>query len=183
MIEIPENSVIYVARHATPDRSRPDLPYHTPPGPDLTEKGRAQAAELGAFLRQAGARHILSSPLERSWQTAKIAAEACGATAELNLDLAEMRLDELPKNVSERMERAFALACRLSAADGPVALVSHGAPVLALVNALGLDRDSVEKMRVYDSRNLIPMGGAWEVRPGVVRLVFAPEGVEIKKLW
>lgn len=181
MIEIPETCTIYIARHAAPDRSRVDLPYHTVPGPDLTEKGRAQAGELGRFFREAGVRHILSSPLERSWQTAKIAAQECGATLELNLDLAEMRLDELQKDLTERMARAFTLACRLSANDGPVAVVSHGAPVLALVRELGLEKETIEKMRIYDSRNLIPMAGAWEARRGLLRLVFAPEGVEIQK--
>jgi phosphohistidine phosphatase SixA len=180
LIEIPENAIVYIARHAVPDRSRLDLSYHVPPGPDLTEKGRAQAAELGEFLREAGVRHILSSPLERSWQTAKIAGEICGATVEMNLDLAEMRMDELQKMIAERMTRAFALACRLSAADGPVALVSHGMPVLSLVKELGLEKDLVEKIRIYDSRNLIPMGGAWEARRSLLRLVFAPDGVEIK---
>jgi broad specificity phosphatase PhoE len=182
LIDIPENCVIYLARHADPDRTRPDIPYHIPPGPELTEKGRAQAIEMGAFLHDEDVKHILSSPLERSWQTARIVGEICSATLEINLDLAEMRMDELQTMVTERMSRGFKLALQLAAVGSPVAMISHGAPILALIKELGLDRESVEKMRVYDSRNLIPVGGIWEIRRGFMGLVFAPEGIEIKKL-
>jgi 2,3-bisphosphoglycerate-dependent phosphoglycerate mutase len=75
---LPQAYTLYLARHATPDRSRYDLPYHTPPGPQLTEKGRDEAAQMGRFLRQVGVRHILASPLERAWRTAVIAAAPPG---------------------------------------------------------------------------------------------------------
>ena len=176
---VPEGSVLYLARHATPDRSRHDIPYHTPPGPELTERGRQEAAQLGAFLRDAGVQHILASPLERAWRTAHIASEIAGATVELNLDLAEWRLDEVEQQVHQRVCRAFQLAARLSQKEGPVALVSHGSPTLTLIKALGLPTAEIERHRIYDSRNPIPQAGAWEVRSGLLRLAFVPEGVRM----
>jgi broad specificity phosphatase PhoE len=37
-------AIIYFIRHATPDRRRTDLSYHTPPGPPLTAQGEHEAA-------------------------------------------------------------------------------------------------------------------------------------------
>ena len=41
---------IYLIRHATPDWTRKDIPYHLPPGPPLIEQGLAEAQALAAFL-------------------------------------------------------------------------------------------------------------------------------------
>ena len=63
--------IIYLARHATPDWSRTDLPYHLLPGPPLVPQGEAEAAELGRFLREAGVSRLYTSPLERARRTAE----------------------------------------------------------------------------------------------------------------
>jgi phosphohistidine phosphatase SixA len=170
--------VIYLARHATPDRSRPDIPYQVLPGPDLTEHGRREARELGAFFQSQGVRHILASPFERAWRTARIAGEVAGAPVEHNADITEWSLEETEKAVEQRVLRALELACQVSLRFGsPVALVSHGSPVLSMVKQLGLGTGDVERHRIYDSRNLLPPAGAWEVRSGLLRLAYVPQGV------
>ena len=37
---------VYLVRHATPDWSLKDIPYHLPPGPPLTSVGDKEAAEF-----------------------------------------------------------------------------------------------------------------------------------------
>lgn len=180
---LPGPFIVYVARHATPDRSRYDIPYNSLPGPELTERGLREAAELGEFLRQAGVRHSFASPFVRAWHTAQIASGLAGAVLEQDADLCEWRLDETEKLVRVRLERAFVRAAQLSAQVGPVGLVSHGSPVLTLLKTLGLPADEAERFRIFDSRNLIPMGGAWRVEmlDGELhlQLVFAPNGVRL----
>lgn len=176
---LPACFTVYAARHATPDRSRTDIPYHIPPGPELTLLGKAQAAELGHFLRGTGAVQFYHSPLVRAWNTAAIASEICGVPLTLDNDLAEHRLDESQMQVTERMRRAFLQAARFSAENGPTVIVSHGSPVLQLLRLLGLPADVVERSRVYDSRNIIPMAGAWRIERDAaglnMQLVFMPE--------
>lgn len=243
---LPEQFVVYVARHATPDRSRYDIPYNLPPGPDLTERGRQEAAELGAYLRRVGVLRAWTSPFQRAFSTAMIAmtinaaelvksepiedaqvnmaanaaetdtaevsaasatavSEPTPAASSINLispveaepvpanlpdisletdpDLCEWRPDETEALVLERIERGFSRVARVSAQEGPVAIVSHGGPVLTLLKHLGLPSEVVERSRVFDSRNLIPMAGAWRVErlDGVthLHLVFAPSGVQV----
>jgi len=200
LVAFPDRFLIYLVRHATPDRSRSDIPYHTVPGPDLTPAGRQQAAELGEFLKSAGVAHLLCSPLERAWQTGSIASKICGATLELNQDLAEHRLDESPASVLERMERALLKAAQLSGGsdqnspgDGenlsdeqimkPVALVSHGSPVYFALKWLGMPLELLERYRIYDERTLIPMAGAWRIEKIGddlhMELAYVPSGVKV----
>jgi 2,3-bisphosphoglycerate-dependent phosphoglycerate mutase len=180
----PDTFTVYLARHATPERARPDLPYHIPPGPMLTERGLQEAAELGSFLREAGVMRLFASPLERAWRTASIAGEIIQAPLELDLDLAEWRPDEVEKTVAERAWRAFGRSAQLSAQlAAPVTLVTHGGPVLLLLKALGMPEPTVQRYRIFDSRNPIPMAGAWRVERSQgtlqIQLVFGPTGVKI----
>ncbi len=180
----PEAFTVFLARHATPERARPDLPYHIPPGPALTERGLQEAAELGAFLRDAGVARMFASPLERAWRTATIASEITQASLELDTDLAEWRPDEVEKKVTERIWRSFERAARLSAETGPVTIVTHGGPVMLLLKALGLPDTIVQRYRVFDSRNPIPMAGAWRIERAqngdlYIQLVFGPNGVKL----
>jgi broad specificity phosphatase PhoE len=180
---LPERFTLYLARHATPDRSRLDIPYHIPPGPELTEQGRNEAAELGAFFSRLGVIHVLASPLVRAWNTGKIASDIAGATIELNRDIAEWRPEETEKMVQDRMRRAFVYAAYLSQEQmAPVALVTHGSPVLTMLKILGLPKEISDRCRIYDSRNLIPMGGAWLARKKNaldLRLAFVPDGMRL----
>lgn len=184
LAQLPQSFVVFLARHATPNLNRKDIPYHLVPGPELTELGLQQAGELGAFLASQKVKHFLASPLERTWRTATIASQACQASLEMNPDLAEHRLDETVENVKGRSMRAFQAAAKLSAQDGPVAIVTHGSPVLALLTMLGLSQDAIKRFKAYDSGNIIPMAGAWRVERsegGLIHLelVFAPSGIKI----
>lgn len=179
---LPGPFTIYLARHAAPDLTRHDLPYHLPPGPNLTEKGLQEAAELGEFLRKAGAAHFIASPLERTWRTAAIAARTCDAPLEVNPNLAEWQPDEDEFTVLARMKAAFKAGLSLALTKhAPVVLVSHGGPILALLRWLGAPAELLERVCIYD-RNPLPTAGAWRMdcldRGELqVQLAFAPQGV------
>lgn len=178
---LPETFVIYMARHATPDRSRIDLPYQIPPGPELNERGLREAAELGAYLHGIGIGPVQASPLERTLRTASVTSEICDTTMEVNPDLAEWRTDEIEKAVQERVQRAFIAAAALSnQRSAPVVLVTHGGPVLVMLKTLGVPLESLNRCRIYESRNVLPPAGAWRVERLDGRLniemVFIPSG-------
>lgn len=182
-IALPEPFTIFLARHAEPDRARYDIPYHIPPGPPLTEKGLREAAELGEYLRAAGTACFLASPLERAWRTATLAGEACGLQPVLDYNLAEWRPDENDCALQARMQEAFYAGVKLSREKAaPVTLVSHGAPIQALLKWLGLPAETIEHYRIYDHRCLLPTAGVWRVEKisGELhaQLAFVPEGVK-----
>jgi len=180
-LALPARFAVLVARHATPDRSRFDIPYYRPPGPALTERGRAEAAALGEFMRSEGLVHLLSSPFERTWTTGQIAGKIARVPIELNTDLMEWQPGERDDALQKRMGQAFSLAARFSFDRGLVGLISHGAPVLALLKLLGLPGDLAERSRIYDGRNLLPPAGAWLVQREDSQtrlcLAYVPEGV------
>lgn len=179
---LPERFTVYLARHATPDRTRIDIPYTIAPGPELSPRGLEEAAELGRFLCAMGVKTMWGSPFLRTWRTAEIAAGEAAAVLEIDEDLTEWRSGELEPVVLERMQRAFLRCAQASAQNGPVALVSHGGPVLAALKWLGLPELVRERHRVYDSRNLMPPAGAWMAQRDselTLRLVFVPQGVSM----
>ncbi len=180
---LPDSFAIYLVRHATPDRSRYDIPYHILPGPDLTPRGREEAAELGSFLREAKVGYVLSSPFERARRTAEIACQLAGLPLETNPDLAERQPSEYEALLVERMQRAFRIGAQISVERGPLAIISHGAPIMVLLRSLGLPGSIVESCRIYDNRNMVPMAGAWWVERDDgelnMRLAFAPQGNKV----
>lgn len=178
---LPEQFTIYAARHGKPE-SRPDIRYDIPPGPVLSQHGREEAAELGGFLREHAPQlaWMQVSPLERTLGTAQIAGELCGLEYEINHDLAEWREDESEEQLRKRVERAFRAAAERSAAlAAPVAVVTHGGPILAMLKNLGFSKAQVAQILIYD-RNPISTAGAWrfERTDGHVRaeMVFVPNG-------
>ena len=181
--QFPDRFTVYLVRHATPDRTRFDLPYYMPPGPDLTEKGRREAHQLGDFLRDAEITSIYASPLERAYQTASIVGGQVNVPVIINADLAEWRPDESEKVVQARARRALEHAAIHSAQNGPVALISHGGLILTLLRALGLPFEVIERSRIYDSRNLVPMAGAWLLNKNgsdlEIRLIYVPAGAQV----
>lgn len=162
---------IYLVRHATPDWSRTDLPYHIPPGPPLTPQGEREAEQLGDFLRDMGVRQMWASPLERCQRTAAIAGAIAGAVVHEELRLAEIRPDERSPDVLARVWPAWVHAGECCLGLGPVALVTHGGPITTLLAELGLDaRKLAQYQATFDRRNPLPPAGAWRaVRP-------APDG-------
>ena len=114
---------IYLVRHATPDWSRTDIPYHIPPGPPLTAQGEAEAAKLGDFLRDMQASQILCSPLARCLRTAEIAAETAGIPHAIDNRLAEVLPQEKPADVLARIWPAWVHVGELCLQAGPVVLL------------------------------------------------------------
>src|SRR5437870_10514900 len=68
---------VYLIRHADVENPHRVLYGHLPGFP-LSARGRAQAAELGRRLRDAGIKRILHSPLDRAAETARIIAAELG---------------------------------------------------------------------------------------------------------
>jgi broad specificity phosphatase PhoE len=125
---------LYVIRHAQPDYDAP-IPYHTPPGPGLTEAGKAQAAALAPLLRQAGIERIASSPLRRCVETAEPLAAALGLDLAIDDDLRESPPSEQMIEVRARMLRAA-----LALSDTRVAAIfGHAAPLTELLRAMTHD--------------------------------------------
>ena len=130
----------------------------------LDEVGQEQARRLGAAFKPGQVKHVLSSDLQRSAETARPVAEACGLPLELLPALRERHMGQwegLP--YEELWEQARALAgdapaytvrppegesfadvwsrldpivARLSALDGDVAVVTHGGSASLLLAKL-----------------------------------------------
>lgn len=174
---------IYLVRHATPDWSRTDIRYDVPPGPPLTTQGEAEAAQLGAFLRRAGVNRIYASPLERTQRTAEIAGGVVGVTPITEETIAEWRRGESEAEVSARLNGLWEKLCRESVTSGPIALVTHGGPIKAMLQNLGMPRTTADEYcRKFDRGNPLPPAGVWLATgstmetPWQLDLVFTPQG-------
>lgn len=173
---------IYLARHATPDWSRTDIRYDIPPGPPLTAQGEAEAAQLGAFLRDAGIKRMYASPLERTQRTAEIAGGLAGVTPITEETIAEWRRGESEAEVSARLNGLWEKLCRESESVGPIALVTHGGPIKAILQNLGMPRTTADEYcRKFDRGNPLPPAGVWLATsssletPWQLELVFTPQ--------
>ena len=178
---------LYLVRHASPDWNRKDIPYHLPPGPPLTEQGLAEAHALGQFLRLANIQQLWTSPLERCQHTAEIVAGITGASVQVDQQLREWQPQESKEALRDRtlpvVDKAWQWVAQQNGAGGPIALVTHGGPIMTLLSALGIDDRTMESLRIYDHRNPVPPAGVWELnrqslgRSWEMRLVFTPEAI------
>lgn len=174
------NQVVYLARHATPDWSRKDIPYDIPPGPPLTAQGEAEAQKLGDFLAAAGVIQLFASPLERTQRTAAIIAQGWDAPVQTVDAIAEWRHGESEELVLGRVHTFWEELLTGSPLDGPVALVSHGGPIRLLLEKLSGDPARINTYRAqFDSNNPLPPAGAWRAQGQAdgswqVDLVFTP---------
>jgi len=173
---------VYLVRHASPDRTT-GIRYDVPPGPPILPKGEDEARRIGAFLREAGVRKMYVSPMQRTQQTAEIAARAAGEiTATMEESIIEWTRGETAETVLERMRSFWQRAGEESQQVGPIALISHGGPIRTLVEHLGLHPDELEHYRKqFDYGNPMPPGGIWLTTRSApdaewhVELVFTPE--------
>ena len=155
-------STIYLIRHATPDWTRTDIPYHLPPGPPLTLPGEEEANHLGAYLRKVGVSRLFSSPLERCLRTAHIVAAHTGLAVEIESGLSEMQPNEKSEAVHARLWPVWQMATA-HADSGPVALITHGGPIALLLAELGLAPEALNHYkRLFDRSNPLPPAGAWQ---------------------
>jgi broad specificity phosphatase PhoE len=159
---------IFLIRHATPDWSRRDIPYDIFPGPLLTPKGEKEAEALAAFLKAEGVVKLYHSPFERAAKTAQIISAVNGIPCVEESRLTEWRMqDETEAQLKRRMKAAFDWILTEVGETGPIGLVSHGGPIDALLQELGIDPDELAayRTRFGATTNPLPPAGAWEVEP------------------
>jgi broad specificity phosphatase PhoE len=171
---------IFLARHASPDWSRNDLPYHLPPGPSLTAQGADEAYALAEFFHQAGVRQLYVSPLERCLQTARIIVDSIGASQVIIPALIEVQPGETTDDLRSRLWPVFEQAYQSAATHGPTALITHGSPIAILLALLGLKSAILQNYQIYDNKNVLPPGGSWQANqitpegPWELKPVFPP---------
>jgi broad specificity phosphatase PhoE len=154
---------IYLARHASPDGTLRHIPYDIHPGPPLSAKGEKEAEALAEFLKAQGVVKLYYSPFERSARTAQIISAHSGIPSVEEKRLAEWReVDEKGDKVRERMTLVFGDIAKESAVIGPIGLVSHGGPIGLLLQALGIEENTLSAFRKkFDGGNPLPPAGAW----------------------
>jgi broad specificity phosphatase PhoE len=176
---IPAGRSFFIIRHATPDWSRSDLPYHKVPGPPLTEHGQAEAEALGTYLSEAGVHYLYSSPLERCEHTARIISECTGAPLQIEARLIEWQPHEKPDDVRDRMLSFLDEIDADGQRGSQIGLVTHGGPIAMLLTGLGMDDVTLKSWRKFDHANPAPPAGVWRAKKGDVgawdlELIFEP---------
>jgi broad specificity phosphatase PhoE len=184
---IPGQRTVYLVRHATPDWTRNDIPYHLPPGPALVDAGKNEAILLRRFLRNAGVRLIAASPLERCLQTARLVTDPrvnSHVEAAIPLEtwpaLMELQPGENAPSMRSRFWPAFLAAWAITEYVGDVAVVTHGGPISFLLEEFGVDPVRLKSVYEFDHHNPVPPAGAWRVTraarnaPWQMELVFIP---------
>ncbi|MBX0326343.1 histidine phosphatase family protein [Oscillochloris sp. ZM17-4] len=153
-------SDIYLIRHGTPAQN-PAIPYNTPPGPDLSERGRAEARQAAAFLADKGVEQLFVSPFARTTQTAEVIIDVLGLPATFTTLLQEHGPGETFDTVRGRVRDLLS-----AAADSPqqrVAFVSHGSPIRAALLELSKEKIDLTKHN-YPGGNAAPTCGIWHVQ-------------------
>ena len=174
--------VVYLVRHATPNRST-GIRYDVPPGPPILPKGEEEARRVGEFLRKAGVRKLYVSPMQRTQQTGRIASEAGGNIPwALDESITEWTRGETDETVLARMKTCWQQAWEESQESGPVAIVSHGGPIRVLVEHFDVDKELIAHYtKQFDYGNPMPPAGIWRVTRAEpedaweVELVFTPD--------
>lgn len=151
---------LYLIRHGDPARD-PAIPYNTPPGPSLSERGREEAAQAAEFLRDKGVEQLFVSPFARTAQTAEALVDALGLPATFTSLVQEHGPQESFEQVRGRIRELLA-----AADDSPharVAVVAHGSPIRAALLELSKDKIDLTK-HVYPGGNPAPTCGIWHVQ-------------------
>jgi len=171
--------IIYLARHATPRWDMPEIPYHIPPGPPLSDMGNAEAIELARFFSRQNIGYCLSSPLIRAYKTAQFTAELCEVPLEIRTGLHEKEPEETYEMEQTRLLPILAEAFRLSDIYGPVVLFTHGSPIVCMLKESGLSREARLAHCWFDHKNAVSTAGAWRLEKTNentirIQMVFSP---------
>jgi 2,3-bisphosphoglycerate-dependent phosphoglycerate mutase len=153
-------SDIYLIRHGLPDRVSA-IPYNTLPGPDLSERGRAEARQAAAFLADTGVEQLFVSPFARAAQTAEVLVDVLGLELTFTALLQEHGPGEVFDGVRARVRDLLA-----AADDSPrarVGFVSHGSPIRAALLELSKDKIDLSK-HSYAGGNPAPTCGIWHIQ-------------------
>jgi 2,3-bisphosphoglycerate-dependent phosphoglycerate mutase len=151
---------IYLIRHGDPHRD-PAIPYTTPPGPNLSEKGREEARQAAAFIADKGIQHLFVSPFTRTTQTAEILIDALDLPTTFTKLVQEQTPGEQFTDVRNRI-REFLTGAQDSAYH-TIALVTHGSPIRATLLELSKDQIDLSKHN-YPGGNPAPTCGIWHAR-------------------
>lgn len=139
-VKEPEKEAPIIVRHA--EAEEPIVPGEPEnKNPQLTDVGKKQAENLGEDFKEKGVTQIIASPVDRSLDTANIAAKESGASVRQDERLAEYRpeeetLDAFANRVNEAMADVHKLGSE-------TAVVTHG-KVLAMVEALEKNNGDIE---------------------------------------
>lgn len=151
---------LYLIRHGEPIRDS-SIAYTSPPGPELSPRGREEAAQAAEFLRDRGVEQFFVSPFARASQTAEVLIDALGLPAVFTSLVQEHGPQESFEKVRERVVELLA-----AANDSPhtrVGIVAHGSPIRAAL--LELSKDKIDLTRhVYAGGNPAPTCGIWHVQ-------------------
>ncbi len=165
---------LYIVRHGHPQLNT-GVAYDRPPGPPLSEVGRAEARLAGLYLSGRGVTCLYASPLERAQNTAHIIAGETGLPVITEPALAEHRNDETFDAVKARV--ADFLSRLQHEPASAVVLVSHGSPIKAMLQILSCERIDLSR-HIYANGNHVPTAGIWHARRGAqewsLDLVFRP---------
>ena len=135
---------VFLLRHATPNWNCMDIPYDILPGPLLTSKGEKEAEALAAFLKSERVRKLYHSPFARAAKTAQIISAVNRIPSVEESRLAEWRMrGETESQLRRRMKAIFDESLTEAAGMGSIGLVSHGGPIGALLEELGIDPDEL----------------------------------------
>ncbi|MCS6882316.1 MAG: histidine phosphatase family protein [Oscillochloridaceae bacterium] len=152
-------SDLFLIRHGQPVHD-PRIPYHTPPGPALSEHGRNEAIRAAEFLASRELEHLFASPFVRTSQTAEVLAERLGLPVTFTALVQEHAPGESFAQVRQRVRELLS-----AAEDSPYArigIVTHGSPIRAAL--LELSNDKIDLSRhVYSGGNPAPTCGIWHV--------------------
>ncbi len=151
---------IYLIRHGDPARD-PAIPYNTLPGPNLSDRGRAEARQAATFLAEKGLEQLFVSPFARTMQTAEILAEQLGLPVIFTKLIQEHGPGENDGQVRERL-REFLQGAQDSAFT-KIGLVTHGSPVRATLLELSKNLIDLSK-HSYLGGNPAPTCGIWQAR-------------------
>lgn len=169
---------LYMVRHGHPLLNT-GIPYDRPPGPPLSEVGRAEARLAGLYLAGRSIQRLYASPLERAQGTAHAIAAETGLAVITEPALAEHRNDETFEAVKKRIQD-FLFRLEQDSVTR-VALVSHGSPIKAMLQILS--REQIDLSRhIYPNGNHVPTAGIWHAKRNVEKdaqewaldLVFRP---------
>jgi 2,3-bisphosphoglycerate-dependent phosphoglycerate mutase len=166
---------LFLVRHGLADKHT-GVPYHTPPGPGLTDVGRDHARQAALFLSDQRIEHLFVSSFVRTRQTA----DEMGSVLHLPILYDEALIEHGLQEPAERVQaRMLVFVQRLEQqAYSRVALVSHGSPIKHLL--LALTGGQVDMSGYMDEQhNPLPPGGIWHARRSAgiwqAALVFQPK--------
>jgi 2,3-bisphosphoglycerate-dependent phosphoglycerate mutase len=151
---------LFLIRHGQPAHE-PKIPYNTLPGPNLSEHGRAEAAQAAAFLADKGVERLFVSPFARTTQTAEVIVEALGLPVTFTSLVQEHGPSEGADNVRSRM--AELIAALDDSPHARVGIVTHGSPIRAALQHLSADKIDLSR-HVYAGGNPAPTCGIWHVQ-------------------